>query len=197
MVDIVIQKGSTFSRIIRWETAPYTYSAITAVTKAGPVAITAAAHGLRDGWRAAVSSVGGMRQLNAKAFPPRGTDFHRATRVDANTVTLNDVDSTVYTTYTSGGYLVAYTPQSLAGYTARMQVRATVAATGTPLVSLVSPTDIALDDTEHTITITISATATAAYTFASGVYSLEMVSGAGVVTQLQAGAVTITDEVTR
>jgi hypothetical protein len=78
-----------------------------------------------------------------------------------------------------------------------MQIRATVDAADPPLVSLVSPTDITIDDTAKTVTITITAVVTAAYTFSSGVYDLEMVSGAGVVTQLLSGNVTVLDEVTR
>lgn len=194
--DITIQKGATFSRVLRWESAPFIYTAITAITRAAPVAITSASHGLVDNWRAAVVSAGGMRQINARQIPPRSTEFHKITRVDANIVTFNDVDSSQYTAYTSGGYLVSYTPVSLSGFSARMQIRATVEAT-TALVSLVSPTDIALDDTNHTITITISATATAALDFEAGVYDLELVSGTGVVTRLLEGSVVVTPEVTR
>ena len=77
-----------------------------------------------------------------------------------------------------------------------MQIRATAEAT-TTLASLVSPTDITLDDTNHTITVLISATATAAYTFTSGVYDLELASSGGVVTRLLEGNVTVESEVTR
>lgn len=196
MTDIVIQKGSTWARTIRWESAPFVYSAITAITKAAPVAITSATHGLKTGWRAAVTGVLGMRQINAKQFPPRASDFHKVTVSDANTVAFNDVSSAEYSTYTSGGFLVSYTPVSLSGFTARMQIRATADAT-TTLDSLVSPTDIVLDDVNHTITISISATDTAAYTFTDAVYDLEMVSGAGVVTRLLEGNVVVLSEVTR
>jgi hypothetical protein len=61
----------------------------------------------------------------------------------------------------------------------------------------VSPTDIVLDDTAKTITVTISAADTAAYDFTTGVYDLELVSSGGVVTQLLAGNVTVGSEVTR
>lgn len=195
MTDIVIRKGETWSRTLRWESAPFVYSAITAITKAAPVAITSATHGLKTGWRAAVTG-GQMRQLIAKSWPPRATDFHKCTVSDANTLTFNDVSSVDYTAYTSGAYLVSYTPVSLAAFTARMMIRDTADAT-TTLASLVSPTDIVLDDTAHTITLSISATATAAYTFTSGVYDLELVSGAGVVTRLLEGNVTVLSEVTR
>lgn len=199
--DLTILQGKTFSRVVRWETLPLVYKTITAITKAGPVAITATGHGMPDGWRAAVQSAGGMRQINAKHTPLIDTDFHQATVPDANTLTFNDTNSGSYTAYTSGGSLVYYSPVDLSGFTARMMIRATVDATAT-LVSLVSGvaaplSGITLDNTLKTITLLISATDTAALTFSTGVYDLELVSSSGVVTQLLSGSVTVTDEVTR
>lgn len=197
MTDLTIQKGASFIRTLRWESLPFVYKAITGITKAGPCVITAASHGLKDGWRAAVTGAGGMRQINARQIPPRANEFHKVTYIDANSVSFNDVDSSNYTAYTSGGFLVYYTPVSIASFTARMMIRATVESTGGPLESLVSPTDIVLDDTNHTITITIPAADTAAYTFDTGVYDLELVSAAGVVTKLLSGNIIVLEEVTR
>ena len=197
MTDFTIIKGSTFSRVLRWESAPLVSTAITAVTRAAPMVITAPAHGLVSGWRVAVVSAGGIRQANSKSYPPKAQDFHKGTVVDANTISLNDVDSSNFTAYTSGGFLVSYTPVSLSGYSARMMIRLTAETADPALVSLVSPTDIVLDDTNHTITVTITAAATAAWTFAAGVYDLELVSGTGVVTKLLSGSITVLDEVTR
>ena len=197
MTDFIIQKGATFSRVLRWESTPLVYVPVSAVTRAAPMVVTATGHGLVTGWRAALISLGGMRQANAKHQPPRSNEFHRVTYISASQISFNDVDSSRYTTYTSGGYLVSYTPVSLAGFTARMMIRETPEATGTPLESLVSPTDIALDDTNHTITITIAAADTAAYDFLSGYFDLELVSAGGVVTRLLEGTVAVTEEVTR
>jgi len=201
VTDIAIQKGATFSRILRWESAPLVYKAISAITKAGPAVITATAHGIVDGWRVAVRSVSGMRAINAKNWPLRASDFHKATYVGTTQISLNDVDSSLYDAYTSGGYLIHYTPVSLSGFSARLQIRATADATGDPLVELTTTADdgIVLDDAAHTITVTMTAAQTAALTFASGVYDLELVSGAvePVVTRLLEGNVTVLDEVTR
>lgn len=196
--DLIIRKGETFTRVVRWESLPFLYTAITAITKAAPVQITSATHGLVTGWRAAVVSAGGMRQINAKQIPPRATEFHPVTKIDANSITMNEVNSSDFTAYTSGGYLVSYTPVSLASFTARMKIRATVESVDV-LESLTSGVEITLDDTNHTITITIPATDTAAYTFSTGVYDLELASGAAtpVVTRLLEGNVTVTEEVTR
>ena len=195
--DIVLTKGDTFSLVLRWETAPFVYKAITAITKAAPARITATAHGMVDGWRAAIVSVVGMREINSKNAPPRSTDFHKVTYVDANTVDINDVNSALYTAYTSGGYLQYYTPASLASFTARMQVRPTADDTATPLISLTDSSGIALSDAAKTITITITAAVTAALPATAGVYDLELVSAAGVVTKLLQGAVVIASEVTK
>lgn len=197
MTDLTIIKGSTFSRVLRWESLPFVYTPIAAISRAAPAVVTAAGHGLVTGWRAAILSAGGMRQINAKSAPPTARDFHKVTFVSSSQVNFNDIDSSEFTTYTSGGFLCSYTPVSLTGFTARMKIRAT--ATGTAaLASLVSPTEIVLDNTNHTITITIPAADTAAYTFSTGVYDLELASGDAVpvVTKLLSGNITVLDEVT-
>jgi len=196
MTDIIIQKGSTWTKVVRWEKLPFIFTPITAISRAAPAVITAPGHNLVTGQRAFATGAGGMRRINAKKMPPYLSDFHKVIAMDASRVQFNDVDSTNYTAYTSGGSLGVYTPAPLAGANARMQIRETVESPDPALVSLVSPTDIVIDDTAHTITITISDAATAALTFATGVYDLEVVIG-GVVTQLLHGNVTVLPEVTR
>ena len=195
--DITIQKGETYSQVLRWESEPFVYKAITGITAAAPAVVTAVGHSVPDGWRVAVVSAGGMRQINAKNNPPLADEFVRATVLTVDTVELNAVNSADYTAYTSGGYLQYYTPVSLTGFTARMQVRATAESTGTALLDIDTDSEIVLDNTAKTITITLTAAVTAALTFTTGVYSLEMVSSGGVVTQLLTGNVTVLSEVTR
>jgi hypothetical protein len=203
MTTLSIIKGKTVSQVVRWETEPLVYKTITGITAAGPVAITAIGHGLVDGWRAAVISVNGMRQINAKNWPLRSSDFHKVTRISADVVTFNDVSSESFSAYTSGGSLVYWTPATLAGFTARMQIRDYVDAPGVPLADLTTENGgLVLDDTAKTITIFISATDTAAYPWLNGVFDLELVSPGGVVFQVlplpgEIGIVTATDEVTR
>ena len=72
-----------------------TTKSITAATKANPCALTVPSHGLTTGQVIQATSVGGMVELNDKLFT--------VTVVDANTITLDGVNSTAYTTYTSGG----------------------------------------------------------------------------------------------
>lgn len=185
-VDIEFDKGVTFSRVIRWEVPPLIYVPITAITKAGPVKITAVGHGLPDGWRAAVVSAQGMRQINAKNWPLNDDDFHKVTVVDADNVQFNDVNSLDFTAYTSGGSLVYWTPQSLAGVTVAWDVYASEDDMSASLLSIGCVTD----NTLKTITGTVTAANTAAITFLQGWHEMLATSGA-VVTELLEGTVVV------
>jgi hypothetical protein len=190
--DIAIVRGDTFVRTYRWESAEPVYRAITAITQAAPVAVTAPAHGLVAGWRAAVVSVKGMSDINAARTPPVASDFRRVAVTSANEITFPDVDASGFRAYTSGGYLLYYAPVDLTGYTARMLVKSRMggeeyfdAAAG-----------VVIDPVEQTVRLTISAADTASFTWRIGVYDLELESPTGVVSKLAAGAVTVAPEVT-
>lgn len=196
-MKLTIKQGATFTQIVRWETAPLVYKPITAIAKAAPVSITSAAHGVPNGWRVAVQSVVGMKQINALNDPPKAKDYHIAAVMNAGVLTLDGVNALSYSTYTSGGVLVYATPQDLAGYTARLQIRKALAS-ATTLASLTTENGgIVLDNVEKTITISMTAAATAALNFTAGVYALEMISSAGAVTSLLEGVVVLSKEVTR
>ena len=77
-----------------------TQATISGASKANPCVITAASHGFSTGDTVTISGVVGMVQLN--------TNRYIITRIDANSFSLSDlfgnpVDSTAYSTYTSGG----------------------------------------------------------------------------------------------
>jgi len=191
--DLKVRQGETYLRVIRWETLPLVWKPITAITQSGPVRITAVAHGCPDGWKACVKDAGGMDEINAKNWPPRASDMHKVAVESSSVVNFNDVSSVEYDPYTSGGYLVYYTPVPLTGYTARMKIKDRVG--GAILATFESPTDIVFDLASYTITLTIAASVSELWTFTRGVYDLEVVS-AGVVTALLSGTVTVTKEVT-
>ena len=86
---------------------------------------------------------------------------------------------------------------NLNGYTARMQVRATLESASTLVELTTANSRIALGGAAGTITLTISATDTEALTAGRGVYDLELVSGSGIVTRLLQGVATISRNVTR
>ena len=200
--DLVIQQGRTFTLVLRWETTPIVYKAITAITQTAPVHMTVPGYGCPDGWRAAVTGVKGMTEINAESNNVNDRDFHAVTVVDADTLEFNDVDASGYKAYISGGYLQYNTPVDLTGYTGRMKIKDKVG--GTVLLSteaIDSPLDvidIALDTTAKTITLTIAASATDDISWSRGVYDLEMVSSDAepVVTAILTGKVSVMREVT-
>lgn len=87
------------------------------------------------------------------------------------------------------------TPVNLTSYSARMQVRQSVAATEAVL-SLVSPTDITLG-ADGSIVIEATPAQTAAIDIRAGVYDLELQDSYGRVTRLVQGKVSVSPEVTR
>ena len=85
----------------------------------------------------------------------------------------------------------------LTGYTARMQIRASV-RNPEILVSLTTENGgIALGGTAGTVDLLLTAAQTAAIAARAGAYDLELVDSGGAVTRLLYGAVEISPEVTR
>jgi hypothetical protein len=196
--NITIQQGSNFDMLVRWESPNVVFKPITAVTKAAPPVVTATGHGMPDGWRCAFTNIVGMTQLNAVNSPPDSTtDFSQITLLSADTFSVVGVDATGFTAYKSGGIVRYYAPVDLTGYTARMQIRPTVASATILQLMLSSDGHINIDTTKHTIDCVLTAAETAAFTFSSAVYSLEMVSVAGAVTEILHGTVKLTKETTR
>lgn len=88
-------------------------------------------------------------------------------------------------------------PVDLTGCTARMQVRARV-EDPIPLLDLTTANGgIILGGTAGTVTVYLSATATAAIQWKAGVYDLEIEFGNGDVRRLMAGSVSVSPNVTR
>lgn len=193
--DLVIQQGKTFSRIVTYATSELTYKAITAITNTAPVSITATAHGLPNGWRAAVTSVKGMTQLNAQNTPPKEVDYNQVTVVDVNTIKFNNINAADYGIYTTGGYIQYYTPVDLTGVIGRMTIKNKIG--GTVLATLTTAGGgVVIDNTAKTIRIFITAAATALYTWTTGVFDLELEFTDGTVVQLLSGNIQVLEEVT-
>lgn len=189
-VNLKVYQGSTFEEIFRWESYIKVYKTITNITKTAPMVITANLHGMPIGWRFKVSNVTGMTQINSASTQ------HIATTVDTNTITVNEVNAVGYSDYISGGILEYNEPKSLAGLTARMQIRAKVTSTDDLLELTTVNGMIILNDVNKTITVTIPAATTELLTFKSAVYSLELVDGAVVIPFIY-GNITLDTEVTR
>jgi hypothetical protein len=190
-VNLAICPGKTFTKVFRWGQSRRVYKPITAASQAAPCVLTATGHGMPDGWAYQVKGAKGMTQLNT---PLDG--YRQAIVVDPNTVEINELDATNLDAYEGGGVLSYPMPVDLAGYTARMHIRRNV-HDASPVLALTSPTDIVLDNTLKTITVSIGATATAALPEMEGVYDIEMVAAGGQVYLLAYGALIVGTEVTR
>lgn len=191
-LNFKVYQGSTFEEVLRWESSTKVYVPITGITKAAPVVITAPAHGIPVGWRARVTNVAGMKEINCSE-----EEYYTVTANTTDTVTINSINAVGYTAYTSGGILEYNQPVDLTGYTARMHIREKLDSTSIVLQLTTENSRILIDNTLKTITLKISATDTAALGFTQAVYNLELVSSSGVVTSLITGNLQLIKEVTR
>lgn len=185
--DFCVAAGETFLPVIRWALSTLDSYAITSITQAAPAVITMNSHSIPDGWPVAIVSARGMTQINGKHYPPTRSDMHFATYVSGTQIRLNDVNSADYNAYTSGGFVVCNTPVDMTGATARMRIYDAPAG-GTLLLTLTQASGITINNTDRTIRPRIE---TAAVTWTTGYYDLEMTDAGGVVTQLLAGVITI------
>jgi hypothetical protein len=187
-VDLSMKQGAGFSQVFRWGQPAFTWKAVTAVPSVLPVRLTAAAHGIPDGWPFAVLGTVGMTQLN-RDDPP-----YFATVIDANTVEINDLDGSSFSAYVSGGAIRFSTPVDLTGYTARIQIRASL--NSDVLLTLTQASGITINNTTKTITVVLTAAQIEALGVTQAVYSLQLTSAGGVPTQLVAGDIFIEQEAT-
>ena len=73
---------------------------ISAITKANPAVVTATSHGYSNGDEVLISSVGGMTEVNGKRFLVANKTTNTFELTDKDGV---DINSSSFTTYTSGG----------------------------------------------------------------------------------------------
>jgi hypothetical protein len=189
-INFKIYQGSTFIQTLRWESSTKVYTPITAISKSAPVTITAVNHKCPLGWRAKVVGAGGMKEINS-------TEYFTISEKTVDTITINEINSSAYTAYTSGGVLEYNKPIDLYGYTARMQVREKLSSSNTLLNLSTENGGIYLDTEMSTILIEVPADTTAQLSFKSAVYGLELQHSNGTVIPFATGTVTLIQEVTR
>jgi hypothetical protein len=181
--------------VYRWETDTRYYANIQSITKSGPCVITTAAnHTIPPGWRIRVTNVVGMKEINMAS----DEDYYVANDVTSNTVTINQVNSSGFSAYTSGGTIEYNAPYPLQYYSAVMQIRPNVLS-DTIILSLNSNAGggIVINPANGTITVTITATQTAAFNFAAAVYGIELTDTSGIVTPFLTGNITLVKDVIR
>lgn len=89
------------------------------------------------------------------------------------------------------------TPVNLTGYTARMQIRKTVADANKEADLTTENAKLSISGATGEVFVHLSAAETRQMNFVTAVYDLELVAPDGVVTRLAAGAVALSLEVTR
>lgn len=94
--NYIIEHGDSVMRFYKDQAQIFDITEnITAITKANPAVVTITGHSFSNGDPIVIDSVGGMVELNNREFV--------VANVTVNTLELQGVDSTGYTTYTSGG----------------------------------------------------------------------------------------------
>lgn len=191
-LDLCVRRGTTVEIPIRLESSTWRYASISAIAQSAPVRITATAHGIPDGWRAAVMNVVGMTELNAEGNPPKDRELRRVHVVDADTVEINDVNAAGFRAYKSGGQLAWYAPQDLSMYEgARMQVRNKVG--GTLLAEFTTDGGtLEIDTVNDCLWLKLTEAQSLALTFSSGVFDIEMIRAGGDVDAICANDSTLT-----
>lgn len=191
-LDLVINQGETFIKAVNWYGGGKVCKPIEALAVGCPTTITITGHNLPSvsDTPIFIKHVRGARSANTEENKPA-----IATYIDANSF-YADVD-TYGETYDAGtGLVTYYAPKDLTNWTARMHIREEQDDTVT-LHEMTTPTDITISTNDAKITMTISATDTAAFDFDAAVYDLELVDESGVVTRLLEGEVELRREVTR
>lgn len=200
--DLALVAGTSYSLVLRWESAPILRKVITGISVAtGAPRITVASHGIPDGWRVAITGVKGMTELNAEdPARLRDSDYYAATVLDANTIELNEVNGADFKAWTSGGIVQWNTPVSLSGFTSRLRVEdrhgGTVLASNLITDAPLNTLDVLIDTSLHTVTLVFPSAATTALAGKNGVWEDEMVSGDAtpVITQLLRGKISVGKE---
>lgn len=88
-------------------------------------------------------------------------------------------------------------PVNLSGYTAKMQFRKSVSSSDVLLEMSTTNGRISITAGTGTVALVLDAATSAAITWSSAVYDLELTSSGGIVTRLLQGSVTVSKEVTR
>jgi hypothetical protein len=198
-INLTIQKGASFSKVLRYGQPVRAYRPISAATKAAPCVLTVTAHGVPAGWPFWIESSKGMLDLNRPVLNDAGKPNapYSAKVVDADHIELNDVNALEFNPYTGGGVLIFNTPVDLTGLTARMQVRKSVTDNAVLQALSTITGEITIDVSANTITLELPPATTTAIAWTEGVFDLEVVSPSGDVTRLASGKVTVSPEVTR
>jgi hypothetical protein len=178
---LTLRRGETTAIPIRLESASLAYAPIERIERRAPVRIHAPAHGLPDGWRAALANARGLTELNARKNPPEESAYRRINRLDANTLEINDINAAGFSEHIPGtGQLVYRPPLPLVQFAgARMQVKDAVG--GNALAAFATACDgealagaLEIDIPNNAIWLRLTAGESRALAFDAGVFDIEL-----------------------
>jgi len=173
-LKLTIRRGASEDIPIRVESDVLVYKTITGIAASAPISITAVAHGMKDGWRAAVMN-SGVPEIDIAWDDPLDDSLRRITLIDADTVEFNDVNGISFTAYVAGGQLVYREPLDLSQFVeARMNVKASV--TGPILATYKHTTgELLIDLVTDSLRLTLDTTDTSALAAGKRYFDIELV----------------------
>lgn len=198
-LDLVIVQGDDFTDEIIPTEDYFVWKTITAISRAAPVLVTSAAHGIVNNLPFTIESVGGMTEINTDqdtGLCANGQPEYFASNITANTVEINDVNSLGFTVYTSGGVLKYKPAIDLTGYSARLKAKYDYNDTVAIIDASTVNGKLVINTTTKRIAFALSAAITSVYDFDRLVYDLELVSASGIVVKTIRGGMTLLRQVT-
>lgn len=173
-LSLTIRRGASEDIPIRVESDVLVYKTITGIAASAPISITAVAHGMKDGWRAAVMN-SGVPEIDIAWDDPLDDSLRRITLIDADTVEFNDVNGISFTAYVAGGQLVYREPLDLSQFVdARMNVKGSVSG---PVLATYKHTtgELLIDLVTDSLRLTLDTTDTSALAAGKRYFDIEMV----------------------
>lgn len=199
-LDLKISQGKTLNLDPLYAEETLVYRPLTAISNLAPARFTVPAHGIPDIWPVRIESAKAPGEIVTAPG-----QWKVATKVDADTIELNDLNLLAAKAFVGPAVLVYKAPADLTGVKIRMQIRTLPAAAPGSTVLLTASSDpadladgqISIDVTNSAIHIVFSDEITAAITWLKAVYDVEALLPDGTVVGIIAPSkVTIEQEVT-
>ena len=194
-----VPRGATFRKGWVWYDGADVVKPITSIAKGFHTTITSPAHGLpATNIPVALLDVDELNTLDSSGKPSFETkDRILATVLSPDTFSV-EVDSSEFSDYTSGGYLVYRPPKVLTGFSARMQFRASPSAADV-LLELTTVSGIILGGVEGTIDMVMTDVQTTSFPKNYGVWNIELIAPGplGDVTRFDEGTIELSADVNR
>lgn len=167
-----VYQGGSFKQLLRWESDTKVYVPIFNIAKSAPVSIIAPQHNIPNGWRAKVTNVLGMKEIN------NVDEYYQVTPDpnDPNLLTINAINSLSYSEYISGGVLEYNAPVDLTGITGRLVIVDNISSTTLLYEGTTENGGIEIDPGLYTITLNIPAEVTESFNFLRAVFELTLVN---------------------